>query len=262
MKKYWKEKFGSERWKIRKQKEERGLKVVLDGQSCWSIMAQGLDTHHKRRLEPLTVFFFTRTSKLCRKVSHFQFVRRYSFWHRIPSMRISMEKDLPFMINWSSWTCHVMSCHHGHVHQQRLTPLETFSFMIILDMSCHVILDKDLPPWRRFPSWSSWTCPRFWCWAKAGTVEGLTSAEERLSSPWTRSSSSRVPLADASTPSSRTVEQSSKGWRPEKRKTNEILYCIINIYRVIHKKLSHKTEDKMQEKMKMILQVDENLAHL
>ena len=33
-------------------------------------------------------------------------------------------------------------------------------------------------------------------------------------------------------------------------------------YRVIHKKLSHKTEDKMQEKMKMILQVDENLAHL
>ena len=33
-------------------------------------------------------------------------------------------------------------------------------------------------------------------------------------------------------------------------------------YRVIHKKLSHETEDKMQEKMKMILQVDENLAHL
>ena len=33
-------------------------------------------------------------------------------------------------------------------------------------------------------------------------------------------------------------------------------------YRVIHKKLSHKTEDKMQEKMKMILQVDENLAHI
>ena len=33
-------------------------------------------------------------------------------------------------------------------------------------------------------------------------------------------------------------------------------------YRVIHKKLSHKTEDKMQEKMKMILQVNENLAHL
>ena len=33
-------------------------------------------------------------------------------------------------------------------------------------------------------------------------------------------------------------------------------------YRVIHKKLSHKTEDKMQEKMKMILQADENLAHL
>ena len=33
-------------------------------------------------------------------------------------------------------------------------------------------------------------------------------------------------------------------------------------YRVIHKKLSHKTEDKMQEKMKMILQFDENLAHL
>ena len=33
-------------------------------------------------------------------------------------------------------------------------------------------------------------------------------------------------------------------------------------YRVTHKKLSHKTEDKMQEKMKMILQVDENLAHI
>ena len=33
-------------------------------------------------------------------------------------------------------------------------------------------------------------------------------------------------------------------------------------YRVIHKKLSHKTEDKMQEKRKMILQVDENLAHI
>ena len=32
-------------------------------------------------------------------------------------------------------------------------------------------------------------------------------------------------------------------------------------YRVIHKKLSHKTEDKMQGKMKMIFQVDENLAH-
>ena len=33
-------------------------------------------------------------------------------------------------------------------------------------------------------------------------------------------------------------------------------------YRVIHKKLSHKTEDKMQEKIKMILQVEENLAHI
>ena len=33
-------------------------------------------------------------------------------------------------------------------------------------------------------------------------------------------------------------------------------------YRVIHKKLSHKTKDKMQEKMKMIFQVDENLAHI
>ena len=33
-------------------------------------------------------------------------------------------------------------------------------------------------------------------------------------------------------------------------------------YRVLPKKLSHKTEDKMLEKMKMILQVDENLAHL
>ena len=33
-------------------------------------------------------------------------------------------------------------------------------------------------------------------------------------------------------------------------------------YRVIHKRLSYKTEDKMQEKIKMILQVDENLAHL
>ena len=33
-------------------------------------------------------------------------------------------------------------------------------------------------------------------------------------------------------------------------------------YWVIHKKLSHKTEDKMQEKMKIILQVDENLAHI
>ena len=30
-------------------------------------------------------------------------------------------------------------------------------------------------------------------------------------------------------------------------------------YRVIHKKLSHKTGGKMQEKMKMILQVDENI---
>ena len=33
-------------------------------------------------------------------------------------------------------------------------------------------------------------------------------------------------------------------------------------YRVIHKNLSHNFEDKMQEKIKMILQVDENLAHL
>ena len=33
-------------------------------------------------------------------------------------------------------------------------------------------------------------------------------------------------------------------------------------YRVIHKKMSHKTEDKMQEKMKRILQVDENWAHI
>ena len=33
-------------------------------------------------------------------------------------------------------------------------------------------------------------------------------------------------------------------------------------YRVIHKKLSHKTEDKMQEKMKMILQANENWAHI
>ena len=33
-------------------------------------------------------------------------------------------------------------------------------------------------------------------------------------------------------------------------------------WRVIHKKLSHKTENKMQEKMKMILQVDENLAQI
>ena len=33
-------------------------------------------------------------------------------------------------------------------------------------------------------------------------------------------------------------------------------------YGVIHKKVSHETEDKMQEKMKMILQVDGNLAHL
>ena len=32
-------------------------------------------------------------------------------------------------------------------------------------------------------------------------------------------------------------------------------------YRVIDKKLSHKIEDKMQEKMKMVLQVDEHLAH-
>ena len=33
-------------------------------------------------------------------------------------------------------------------------------------------------------------------------------------------------------------------------------------YRVIHKKVSHKTEDKMDEKLKMILQKDENLAHI
>ena len=34
------------------------------------------------------------------------------------------------------------------------------------------------------------------------------------------------------------------------------------INRVIHKTMSHKTEEKMQKKMKMILQVDENLAHV
>ena len=33
-------------------------------------------------------------------------------------------------------------------------------------------------------------------------------------------------------------------------------------YGVIHKKVSQKTEDKMQEKMKVILQNDENLAHI
>ena len=33
-------------------------------------------------------------------------------------------------------------------------------------------------------------------------------------------------------------------------------------YRVIHKKLSHKAEDKMLEKIKMTLQVDENLAYI
>ena len=37
---------------------------------------------------------------------------------------------------------------------------------------------------------------------------------------------------------------------------------ILYLCRVIHKMLSHKTDDKMQEKMKMILQIDENLAHL
>ena len=33
-------------------------------------------------------------------------------------------------------------------------------------------------------------------------------------------------------------------------------------YRVIQKKLFHKSEEKMQEKMKMILQKDENLVHI
>ena len=33
-------------------------------------------------------------------------------------------------------------------------------------------------------------------------------------------------------------------------------------YRVIQKKLFHKSEEKMQEKMKMILQRDENLVHI
>ena len=40
------------------------------------------------------------------------------------------------------------------------------------------------------------------------------------------------------------------------------VFMILWKYRVIHKKLSYKTEDKMQEKLKMILQVDENLAHI
>ena len=43
---------------------------------------------------------------------------------------------------------------------------------------------------------------------------------------------------------------------------NDAVYSFKPGYRVIHNKLSHKTEDKMQEKMKMILQVDENLAHI
>ena len=33
-------------------------------------------------------------------------------------------------------------------------------------------------------------------------------------------------------------------------------------YRVIHKKVSHKTEEKMQEKTKMNLQKVENLVHI
>ena len=36
--------------------------------------------------------------------------------------------------------------------------------------------------------------------------------------------------------------------------------CVIN--RVIRKKLFHKSEEKIQEKMKMILQKDENLVHI
>ena len=35
----------------------------------------------------------------------------------------------------------------------------------------------------------------------------------------------------------------------------------IDLYRVIHEKVSHKTEEKMQENMKMTLQKDENLIH-
>ena len=34
------------------------------------------------------------------------------------------------------------------------------------------------------------------------------------------------------------------------------------LYRVIQKKLFHKSEEKMQEKMKMILQKDEILVHM
>ena len=37
-------------------------------------------------------------------------------------------------------------------------------------------------------------------------------------------------------------------------------FSVPDKYRVIHKKLSHKTEGKMQEKLKIILQVDENLT--
>ena len=51
--------------------------------------------------------------------------------------------------------------------------------------------------------------------------------------------------------------------------TNEIKSSVYHLkyyervqYRIIQKKLFHKSEEKMQGKMKMILQKDENLVHM
>ena len=41
-----------------------------------------------------------------------------------------------------------------------------------------------------------------------------------------------------------------------------LLFTFFGKYRVIQKKLFHKSEEKMQEKMKMILQKNENLVHI
>ena len=51
---------------------------------------------------------------------------------------------------------------------------------------------------------------------------------------------------------------------PTREKSLSSAFCVAgNIeYRVIQKKLFHKSEEKMQEKMKMILQKNENLVHV
>ena len=41
-----------------------------------------------------------------------------------------------------------------------------------------------------------------------------------------------------------------------------IWHTLIDKYRVIQKKLFHKSEEKKQEKIKMILQKNENLVHV